>query len=301
MTSSPTTGLSGSAMPDRADASSISIQRPKHSPISPGHSERTCRRSALPRKEASGTRPAPARSILGLAFSIPTLPRSPRSLLIRVKVSGVCRRDRRFSIFLPFPELRLSLPASKRCEVCVWACFGQCASHLWASAETSRHVLRSALRCDRLERSTTTGWRSTRLCVVDLRSSSGKVPCFLPVRMSTTRHLEIAGVGLCGLISLGGLTKRRPDRKLMAAMSSDFFDPAPEQQNVVLGSAVTLRQAEQLIASCQYCNHAAEIPFDYLLDCVTDSDPTLTDYILEQPAKCPRCRHDVTEKTLIEP
>ena len=84
-------------------------------------------------------------------------------------------------------------------------------------------------------------------------------------------------------------------------MSHDFFDPTPEQQNVVLVNAVTLREAERLITSCEHCNPAAQIPFDYILDCITDSDPTLTDYILEQPAKCPRCRHNVTEKTLIEP
>jgi len=27
----------------------------------------------------------------------------------------------------------------------------------------------------------------------------------------------------------------------------------------------------------------------------------VTDYILEEPATCPSCRHDVLEKTLIEP
>jgi hypothetical protein len=44
----------------------------------------------------------------------------------------------------------------------------------------------------------------------------------------------------------------------------------------------------------------AEIPFDNLLDQVTGSDPSVTDYLLEEPAKCPRCRHDILEKTLIE-
>jgi hypothetical protein len=34
---------------------------------------------------------------------------------------------------------------------------------------------------------------------------------------------------------------------------------------------------------------------------VTGSDPSVTDYILEQPAKCPKCRRDVLEKTLVEP
>jgi hypothetical protein len=37
-------------------------------------------------------------------------------------------------------------------------------------------------------------------------------------------------------------------------MPRDFFDPTPEQQNVVLIDAVTLRKAEKLIESCEHCN-----------------------------------------------
>jgi hypothetical protein len=85
-------------------------------------------------------------------------------------------------------------------------------------------------------------------------------------------------------------------------MPRDFFDPTPEQQIVVLIDAVTLRKAEQLIESCECCNReGAEIPFDNILDRVTGSDPSVTDYILEMPAKCPNCRREVLEKTLIEP
>jgi len=42
---------------------------------------------------------------------------------------------------------------------------------------------------------------------------------------------------------------------------SDFFDPTPEQQTVVLINAATLREAEKLIESCDGCNpEGAEIP-----------------------------------------
>jgi hypothetical protein len=86
------------------------------------------------------------------------------------------------------------------------------------------------------------------------------------------------------------------------AMPRDFFDPTPEQQNVVLIDTVTLHEAEQLIESCEGCNpDGAESPFDNILDRVTDSDPSVTDYVLEQPAKCPNRRRDVLEKTLVEP
>ena len=85
-------------------------------------------------------------------------------------------------------------------------------------------------------------------------------------------------------------------------MGRDFFDLTPEKQNVRLIESRTLHEAERLIASCEYCNPAgAEIPFDYILDRITDSDPSVTDYILEEPAKCPLCGHDILEKTLVEP
>jgi hypothetical protein len=45
----------------------------------------------------------------------------------------------------------------------------------------------------------------------------------------------------------------------------------------------------------------AEIPFTSILDQVTGSDPSVTDYIIEIPAKCPHCFHGILEETLIEP
>jgi len=85
-------------------------------------------------------------------------------------------------------------------------------------------------------------------------------------------------------------------------MPRDFFDPAPEQQNVVIVSSSTLPEAEKLIESCEHCNpDGAEIPFDNILDRVTGSDPSVTDYVLEQPAKCPNCRREILETTLVEP
>jgi hypothetical protein len=37
------------------------------------------------------------------------------------------------------------------------------------------------------------------------------------------------------------------------------------------------------------------------VDRVTGSDPSVTDYVLEQPAKCPNCQREILEKTLVEP
>ena len=74
--------------------------------------------------------------------------------------------------------------------------------------------------------------------------------------------------------------------KIASQMSGDFFDPTPEQQVVVLVESASLRQTEKLIESCEHCNEeGAQIPFDNILDRVTGSDPSVTDYILEEPAK----------------
>ena len=85
-------------------------------------------------------------------------------------------------------------------------------------------------------------------------------------------------------------------------MPRDFFDPTPEQQIVILVNTFTLNKAEQLIESCEHCNReGAEIPFDNILDRVTCSDPSVTDYLLEVAASCPNCRREILEKTLVEP
>src|SRR5262249_8935970 len=84
-------------------------------------------------------------------------------------------------------------------------------------------------------------------------------------------------------------------------MPANFFDPTPEQHHIVLVRAHIVRKAEWRIESCEKCNpEGAELPFDNILDQVTGSDPSRTDYLLERPAKCPNCRRDILEKTLVE-
>jgi hypothetical protein len=83
-------------------------------------------------------------------------------------------------------------------------------------------------------------------------------------------------------------------------MSREFFDPDPEDSVVVLLDESTICRAERLIHGCENCSATAEIPFDWVCDKVTGCDPTVTDYILERPAKCGTCRRPVTEKTLVE-
>jgi hypothetical protein len=104
------------------------------------------------------------------------------------------------------------------------------------------------------------------------------------------------------LVGFASLEARRAWGYAPPVMTRDFFDPTPEEQQVVLIDAETLRKAEKLIESCEHCNpDGTEIPFDNIPDRVTGSDPSVTDYILESPARCPNCRREILEKTLVEP
>ena len=79
-----------------------------------------------------------------------------------------------------------------------------------------------------------------------------------------------------------------------AIMSRDYFDLTPEEQNIVLVTVATLRKAERFIESCEFCNpDVAKIPFDHILDEITGSDPSVTDYLFETPAMCPKCGREI--------
>ena len=62
----------------------------------------------------------------------------------------------------------------------------------------------------------------------------------------------------------------------------------------------TIRRAQQAISSCEACDPLAELPFDWILDEVTGQPGSTTDYILTEPALCPRCGCSVMEKTLVQ-
>ena len=44
----------------------------------------------------------------------------------------------------------------------------------------------------------------------------------------------------------------------------------------------------------------AEIPFDWLLAEVTGRRGPV-EFVLTEPARCPNCKHEITEKTLVVP
>jgi len=80
-----------------------------------------------------------------------------------------------------------------------------------------------------------------------------------------------------------------------------LFTVPLQETNVVLVDGRTLIEAESLISGCEHCNRDAEISFDYVLDELTGCDPTRTEYLMYRTGRCPNCRSEVTEKTLIIP
>jgi hypothetical protein len=77
------------------------------------------------------------------------------------------------------------------------------------------------------------------------------------------------------------------------------FIPSWDDTNVVLIDQAMLDRAQASISGCEACAPSAEITFDYILDAVTECDPTVTEYVMCRPAKCPCCFHEITEKTLV--
>jgi hypothetical protein len=62
----------------------------------------------------------------------------------------------------------------------------------------------------------------------------------------------------------------------------------------------TLSEAERMVVSCEGCSSEAQIFFEEILDRLTGSDPSVTDYLLKKPGICPNCLNKITEKTLVE-
>ena len=79
------------------------------------------------------------------------------------------------------------------------------------------------------------------------------------------------------------------------------FDFPLEQTDIILVDESQLLDAQACITACERCASNAEISFDYLLDAVTGCNPSVTEYVMSHPAKCPQCFREVTEKTLVIP
>jgi hypothetical protein len=58
--------------------------------------------------------------------------------------------------------------------------------------------------------------------------------------------------------------------------------------------------AAALIGACENCDDEASLPFDVVLDQVMAFSGVHTDYFMPESPACPRCKSNLTEKTLIE-
>jgi hypothetical protein len=66
-------------------------------------------------------------------------------------------------------------------------------------------------------------------------------------------------------------------------------------------AAVCLPISAHQIESCEHCHpDDAEIPFDWILAKVTGRRGTV-EFVLTESARCPNCKHEISEKTLVEP
>jgi hypothetical protein len=87
---------------------------------------------------------------------------------------------------------------------------------------------------------------------------------------------------------------------LQSGFDGDELLARPSIELVTVDSA-TVKKAERRIESCEHCHHDdAEIPFDWLLAEVTGKRGPYQ-FMLSEPARCPNCKHAITEKTLVEP
>jgi hypothetical protein len=55
-----------------------------------------------------------------------------------------------------------------------------------------------------------------------------------------------------------------------------------------------------MVARCEACSEHAELPFENILDRLTGSEPTITNYVLEVSARCLQCGAEINGKTLVE-
>jgi hypothetical protein len=69
---------------------------------------------------------------------------------------------------------------------------------------------------------------------------------------------------------------------------------------ITIGTDV-IKRAERMLAGCQRCRpDEAQVPFSWVLDKVTGSDPKTVDYFITEPVYCPKCSRPLTEYSLVD-
>jgi hypothetical protein len=87
---------------------------------------------------------------------------------------------------------------------------------------------------------------------------------------------------------------------LQSGFDGDELLARPSIELVTVDSAI-VKNVEQQIESCEHCHPTdAEIPFHWLLAEVTGRRGAV-EFVLIELARCPNRKHEITEKTLVEP
>jgi hypothetical protein len=63
----------------------------------------------------------------------------------------------------------------------------------------------------------------------------------------------------------------------------------------------TLAKAHRRFVSCERCDLEATTPFEMILEDVIGQRERVAEYLMSEPATCPKCREAVFEMTLIRP
>src|SRR5262245_57998748 len=83
------------------------------------------------------------------------------------------------------------------------------------------------------------------------------------------------------------------------ALAHGMIEHCLEATDIVLIDELTLVDVELFVAGCEVCAENAAMSLEYVLDALTDSDPTVTEYLMCRPARCPSCSSQITEKSLV--
>lgn len=82
-------------------------------------------------------------------------------------------------------------------------------------------------------------------------------------------------------------------------MNPDRFISLLPRIEVIATSNDSVYKAQQQIMGCEACDSTANRQFSGVLDEITKRNECITDYILCEPAKCPKCSAPVVESTLV--
>jgi hypothetical protein len=83
-------------------------------------------------------------------------------------------------------------------------------------------------------------------------------------------------------------------------MTEDYFEPPLEETDFVLLDVEEVCIALRVVVACEACYPESEIPFDWIIDQVTNRDPRVTEYLMPAAVSCPTCGNDIHEKTLVQ-